>query len=103
MSQSGNMYVPFTSLFEQSILFYSQVLFNELLAVFESTILPTHGITHVPFLVFYFCSLRLSIGENFIEFLWKKIANVKIYNIFRQSCCHYVSSLLIHAHFMPVR
>ncbi|KAI5716371.1 hypothetical protein M8J76_005298 [Diaphorina citri] len=101
----GDSVVPSPLAVKDNVIMWdrTKVLFNELLAVFESTILPTHGITHVPFLVFYFCSLRLSIGENFIEFLWKKIANVKIYNIFRQSCCHYVSSLLIHAHFMPVR
>uniref|UniRef100_A0A8D8LKQ9 RNA polymerase I-specific transcription initiation factor RRN3 n=1 Tax=Cacopsylla melanoneura TaxID=428564 RepID=A0A8D8LKQ9_9HEMI len=81
----------------------TRVLFNELLAVFESTILPTHGLTHVPFLVFYFCSFRLNVAENFVEFLWKKITNRKVYNIFRSSCCLYVSSLLIHGHFIPVR
>ncbi|KAL1450510.1 hypothetical protein WDU94_002866, partial [Cyamophila willieti] len=81
----------------------TRVLFNELLSLFESIILPTHGLTHVPFLIFYFCSFRLNVAENFVEFLWKKITNRKIYNIFRQSCCLYVSSLLIHGHFIPVR
>lgn len=74
-------------------------LFQELLAVFESLILPTYATGHVQYLLFYFLSLDKSakFTAHFLDWLWRKFQNPNTPGIIRQSTVAYVASLLARA------
>ena len=74
-------------------------LYQELLAAFESLILPTYATGHVQYLLFYFLSLDKS-GKStaiFLDWLWRKFQNPNTPGIIRQSTVAYIASLLARA------
>lgn len=55
--------------------------YKTLMAAFENVILPSHNTHHVQFLVFYFCSFKVSIFNIFVLCLYLRILRV-IFNIY---------------------
>ncbi|KFB38508.1 hypothetical protein ZHAS_00005915 [Anopheles sinensis] len=77
-------------------------LFKIMLNQFESHILPTHNTDHVQFLLFYFCSFKLSYAEHFITSLWKNVSNPSMSPVVRQASVGYVASMLARGKFVPL-
>lgn len=68
--------------------------FNILENVFDKVILPSHNTHHVQFLAFYFCSFKSTLGEKFLEFLWKKVKDPNESAVIRQTAVGYIASFL---------
>ncbi|KAM9843202.1 RNA polymerase I-specific transcription initiation factor RRN3 [Aulostomus maculatus] len=77
-------------------------LYRDLLKVFDKLILPTHNSSHVQFLLFYLCSLRLALAEAFLDHLWKVFQNPSQPAVLRQAAAGYLGSFLARAKFIPV-
>ncbi|XP_041134119.1 protein N-terminal asparagine amidohydrolase-like isoform X2 [Polyodon spathula] len=77
-------------------------LYQDLVAVFDKLILPTHASCHVQYVIFYLCSFRLGLAEAFLEHLWKKIQSPSNPAVIRQSAAGYIGSFLARAKFLPV-
>lgn len=87
---------------------------NDLIAVFDSHILPTHATAHTQFLLFRFLALdaeedsdgkgRLSPYTGaFLDWLWKKFQNPNTPGILRQSTVCYIASLVSRGKFVDLR
>ncbi|XP_071797509.1 RNA polymerase I-specific transcription initiation factor RRN3-like [Asterias amurensis] len=79
----------------------ARLLHKHLLQVFDKVILPTHGSSHVQYLLFYFCSFRQAIIESFLEYLWKRFTNPNTPAILRQATASYIASFISRANFLP--
>uniref|UniRef100_A0A2M4BHG3 Putative transcription initiation factor rrn3 n=1 Tax=Anopheles marajoara TaxID=58244 RepID=A0A2M4BHG3_9DIPT len=77
-------------------------LFKIMFKQFETHVLPTHNTDHVQFLLFYFCSFKLSYAEHFISSLWKNVSNPNISPTVRQASVGYIASMLARAKFVPL-
>ncbi|KAJ8680286.1 hypothetical protein QAD02_016073 [Eretmocerus hayati] len=77
-------------------------IYADLLHIFETIILPTHASHHVQFIMFYFCSFKLTVAEAFIKWLWQKVSNPNVAPIIRQSSVSYIASLLARTTYSPV-
>lgn len=78
-------------------------LYQDLLFVFETVIIPTCGAVHLPFVFFYLISFDRNRTEGFLNYLWKKITNVNIAGPIRQSAVYYLTGILSHASFVSTR
>lgn len=78
-------------------------LYQDLLYVFESVIIPTCGPVHLPFVMLYLISFKRNLSDSFMNYLWSKISNVKIAGTIRQSAIYYLAGLLSHASFVSPR
>uniref|UniRef100_A0AAG5DHT5 RNA polymerase I-specific transcription initiation factor RRN3 n=1 Tax=Anopheles atroparvus TaxID=41427 RepID=A0AAG5DHT5_ANOAO len=77
-------------------------LFKIMLTQFETHILPTHNTDHIQFIMFYFCSFKLSYAEHFITSLWKNVSNPNMPPLVRQASVGYVASMLARGKFVPL-
>ncbi|KAF5273907.1 hypothetical protein FQA39_LY01022 [Lamprigera yunnana] len=77
-------------------------LYHEVLSVFDQVILPTYNIHHVPFIMFFLCSLKTSISEAFLNFLWRKVCNPNVASIHRHTAISYIASLIARGSFIPL-
>ncbi|KAL3876380.1 hypothetical protein ACJMK2_034232 [Sinanodonta woodiana] len=80
----------------------TKLLYREMLMIFERIILPTYASCHVQFIMFYLCSIKESICEGFIDYLWKKVQDPNTAAIFRQVAVAYMGSLLARGKFVPL-
>ncbi|KAK3586143.1 hypothetical protein CHS0354_033267 [Potamilus streckersoni] len=80
----------------------TKLLYREMLMIFERIILPTYASCHVQFIMFYLCSIKESICEGFLDYLWKKVQDPNTAAIFRQVTVAYMGSLLARGKFVPL-
>uniref|UniRef100_A0A8D0DI55 RRN3 homolog, RNA polymerase I transcription factor n=1 Tax=Salvator merianae TaxID=96440 RepID=A0A8D0DI55_SALMN len=81
---------------------HTKGLYQDLVAVFDKLILPTHGSCHVQFVMFYISSFRLGVAEAFVEHLWRKLQDPNTPAVIRQASGNYIGSFLARAKFVPV-
>jgi len=77
-----------------------RILYTDILYAFETIILHTHASQYVQYIVFYICSFRFIIVEEFTKWLWEKVTNHNVEPIFQQTAVCYISSLLATASFV---
>lgn len=77
-------------------------LYQDILVVFDKVVLPTYNIHHVPFIMFFLCSLKPTITEAFLNFLWRKVCNPNVASIHRHTAVSYMASLVARASFVPL-
>ncbi|XP_043945109.1 RNA polymerase I-specific transcription initiation factor RRN3 [Protopterus annectens] len=77
-------------------------LYQDLVAVFDKLILPTHASYHVQYFMFYVCSFKLAVAEAFLDHLWKTIQNPMNPALIRQTAASYIGSFLSRAKFVPI-
>lgn len=75
-------------------------IYKDLLFAFDKYVLLTYGPSHVQFLLFYMCSMRVSLAEGFLDYLWKKFNSIKSCSITKQKCAYYLGSLLARAKYI---
>lgn len=80
----------------------TQQIYRDLLAAFDTIILPTHASCHVQFLMFYTCSFKQTLSDAFLDFLWKKFQSPNTSTVIRQNCAAYISSFLARANYISV-
>lgn len=78
-------------------------LFQDFLFVFETVIIPTCGAVHLPFVMLYLIGFERNRAEEFMDYLWKKVENVKIAGPIRQSAVYYLTGILSHASFLDMK
>ncbi|CAH0555911.1 unnamed protein product [Brassicogethes aeneus] len=76
-------------------------LYHDLITVFDKVILPTYNTHHVQFVMFVMCSLKSSITEAFLNYLWKKVCNPCVAPVIRQASVNYIASLIARANYVP--
>uniref|UniRef100_T1JK15 RNA polymerase I-specific transcription initiation factor RRN3 n=1 Tax=Strigamia maritima TaxID=126957 RepID=T1JK15_STRMM len=77
-------------------------LYVDVLFAFNNRVLTTHACSHVPFLLFYMCSMKLALCENTLDALWKKVENPNSPLVVRQMAVNYIASLLTRASFISI-
>jgi len=77
-------------------------LFDDILKVFESNVLPSYATGHVQFIMFYLCSVSSKIQEKFMDYLWKRFTSPNTPSILRQTAIAYIASLIARAKFVDV-
>ncbi|KAK4875405.1 hypothetical protein RN001_011827 [Aquatica leii] len=77
-------------------------LYQDVLVVFDKVLLPTYNIHHVPFVMFFLCSLKPTITEAFLNFLWRKVSNPNVASIHRHTAVSYIASLIARGSFVPL-
>ena len=77
-------------------------LFQQLLAIFESTIMSIHKSKFVQFLIFFAASLHNSFAQSVAEKLLSITLDEKAPNTMRQSAVMYLSSYLSRATFLSL-
>jgi len=75
------------------------VLWRELLSIFHKTILPCEKTNHLPFIMFYLCSLSQAITEAFLDYLWKRVIDSTQPVVIRRAAACYVASFIARAKF----
>ncbi|KAF6029676.1 RRN3 [Bugula neritina] len=78
-------------------------LYLELLSLFEKKILPTDECCHTQYLLFYICSLKPSLADGFMDYLWKKVKNPNEDKIYRIYAISYLASFVVRASYVSVR
>jgi len=78
-------------------------LYEDILRVFETNILPSYATGHVQFVIFYLASLRPKYFPiRFIDYLWKQFVSPSCPSILRQVSIAYIASLIARAKFIDV-
>lgn len=77
-------------------------LYRDLMSIFDKLVLPTHGSSHVQFVLFYLCSFRLAFTEAFLDHQWKILQSPSQPAVLRQAAAGYLGSFLARAKFVPV-
>ncbi|XP_050436123.1 RNA polymerase I-specific transcription initiation factor RRN3-like isoform X2 [Adelges cooleyi] len=77
-------------------------LYQDLLAVFESEILPTYASSHIQYIVYYFVSFKATLSEKFSNYLWKKCCDMSAPSTLRQAAAGYLASFLSRAPFVSI-
>ncbi|ESO12706.1 hypothetical protein HELRODRAFT_187961 [Helobdella robusta] len=77
-------------------------LYLDLLKCFDSLLLTTFKTCHIQFVLFYICSFKSEIAENFAEFLWKKVISPNNEVMYRQLSASYLGSFLSRASYISV-
>ena len=82
-------------------------LWRDLVAVFDSHMLPTSSTAHVQFAVFRFLALDADRGGDtytavFLDWLWKKFGNPNTPGILRQAAVCYIASLVARGKFVSL-
>ncbi|XP_050436461.1 RNA polymerase I-specific transcription initiation factor RRN3-like [Adelges cooleyi] len=80
----------------------ARLLFQDLLAVFESEILPTYASSHIQYVIYYFVSFKPALAEKFSIYLWKKCCDVTAPSTLRQAAAGYLASFLSRAPFVSI-
>ncbi|KAK9513068.1 hypothetical protein O3M35_001342 [Rhynocoris fuscipes] len=80
----------------------TKTLYSTLIKVFETVILPTHGINHVQFLMFYLVSFKPALSISFLQTLWKKVINPSEAPFIRHTSVFYIASILSRAKYISV-
>ena len=78
----------------------SDEVFFSLLRVFSVSILPTHRVQLVPFVLFYVCSLSHTYAESFLRWLLERAFDESVQPALRVSCVSYVQSFVARAAFL---
>ena len=78
----------------------SDEVFFSLLRVFSVSILPTHRVQLVPFVLFYVCSLSHTYAESFLRWLLERAFDEAVQPALRVSCVSYVQSFVARAAFL---
>ncbi|XP_057658400.1 RNA polymerase I-specific transcription initiation factor RRN3 isoform X2 [Diorhabda carinulata] len=77
-------------------------LYFDILHIFDDIILPTYNLHHLQFTMFLLGSFKHSISEAFLNYLWKKVCNLNVAPILRQSAVNYIASLVARGNFIPL-
>ncbi|CAD5123499.1 DgyrCDS11842 [Dimorphilus gyrociliatus] len=81
----------------------AKVIYKDLLFVFDRLILKMWKICHVPFVIFYLCSFKDLLAEDFLDYLWKKVCSPQIETVFRQASASYIASFLARAKYVSTK
>ncbi|XP_005191275.1 RNA polymerase I-specific transcription initiation factor RRN3 [Musca domestica] len=73
-----------------------------LIKAFDNVILPIHNTHHAQFILFYFCSLKQCLGEQFLTSLWDKIKNPNCSAVIRQASVGYMASFLARSKYINI-
>lgn len=74
-------------------------LYNELLNMFETDMLPTHS-QHIQFIMFYMCSFENALAQKFLKFLWAKAISHNISPVIRQAAICYLAGFLARGEYI---
>ncbi|GAB6031841.1 DNA independent RNA polymerase I transcription factor [Chamberlinius hualienensis] len=77
-------------------------LYKELLTEFDKNMILSSGTCHVQFLMFYMCRYHLKLCRGFIDYLWKKVTNVKLPVEVRQSAVSFIGSFIVRHATVPI-
>ncbi|EFA10824.2 RNA polymerase I-specific transcription initiation factor RRN3 [Tribolium castaneum] len=77
-------------------------LYQDILTVFDQSILPTYNTHHVQFVMFVLCSFKTTLTEAFFNYLWKKVCNPNVASVIRQAAVNYIVSFIARATFVPL-
>ncbi|XP_050531899.1 RNA polymerase I-specific transcription initiation factor RRN3-like [Daktulosphaira vitifoliae] len=80
----------------------TKLLYQDLLSVFESEILPTYASSHVQYIIYYFLSFKFILAEKFSCWLWKKCCDVSAPSTIRQAAAGYLASFMSRAPFISI-
>lgn len=72
-----------------------------MISIFDKVILPTYNTHHVQFVMFVLCSIKSSLTEAFLNYLWKKVCNPSVASVIRQASVNYLASLIARAKYVP--
>ncbi|VVC30426.1 RNA polymerase I specific transcription initiation factor RRN3 [Cinara cedri] len=75
-------------------------LYHDLLSVFENEILPTYNSCYIQYVIYYFLSFKMTLADNFSNWLWKKCCDVSSPITLRQAAAGYLASFLCRAPFV---
>lgn len=78
----------------------TSLLYQDLMHIFESVILPTHGWNHTHFVILYLISFKRKLTENFVSHLWTKVTNPNVEPVMREAAVRYLAGFLCHASFI---
>ncbi|VVC30424.1 Hypothetical protein CINCED_3A002920 [Cinara cedri] len=78
----------------------TKLLYHDLLGIFENEILPTYNSSHVQYIIYYLLSFKMTLAENFSNWLWKKCCDVSSPITLRQAAAGYLASFLCRAPFV---
>lgn len=78
----------------------TKLLYHDLLSIFENEILPTYNSSHIQYVIYYFLSFKMTLAENFSNWLWKKCCDVSSPSTLRQAAAGYLASFLCRATFV---
>ena len=78
----------------------SDDVFFSLLRVFSASILPTHRVQLVPFVLLYVCSLSHTYAESFLRWLLERAFDESVQPAVRVACVSYVQSFVARASFL---
>ena len=78
-------------------------IYDQLFSTFESMILPAEGLHHAHFLIFYVCSSKSALCENFLDRLWAKVESPSTPLVLRKSSADYLASFLGKANFVSMK
>ncbi|KAL0266686.1 UNVERIFIED_CONTAM: hypothetical protein PYX00_009163 [Menopon gallinae] len=74
-------------------------LYNELLNMFETAMLPTHS-HHIQFIMFYICSFENTLAQKFLKFLWSKAISPNIPPVIRHAAISYLAGFLARGEYV---
>ncbi|XP_044732243.1 RNA polymerase I-specific transcription initiation factor RRN3 [Chrysoperla carnea] len=80
----------------------TRTMYNDISSLFEGIIMATYDSHHVQFIMFYLCSFKVQLAEGFISLLWKKISNLSLAVVHRQSAVAYLASFLARAAYISL-
>ncbi|KAL3270008.1 hypothetical protein HHI36_009065 [Cryptolaemus montrouzieri] len=81
----------------------TEVLYRDLLQVFDAVILPTYNCHHVQFCWFVLCGFKPILVNSFLDHLWRKVIDPNIPSILRQSSVEYIASLVARASYVTLK
>ncbi|XP_018329477.1 RNA polymerase I-specific transcription initiation factor RRN3 [Agrilus planipennis] len=77
-------------------------LYHDIISSFDKVIFPTYNTHHVQFIIFFLCSLKPSVSEAFLNFLWGKVSSACIAPVHRQTAAAYIGSFLARANYIAL-
>ena len=78
-------------------------LYQDLLKVFESNVMPSYATGHVQYLMFYICGLRPEkFALSLCEWFWRQFISLSTPSISRQTAVAYIASMIARAKYIPV-
>jgi len=78
----------------------TKLFYHDLLSIFESEILPTYNSSHIQYVIYYFLSFKITLAENFSNWLLKKCCDISSPSTLRQAAAGYLASFLCRAPFI---
>ena len=78
-------------------------LYQDMLKVFESNVMPSYATGHVQYLMFYICGLRPEkFALQLCEWFWRQFISLSTPSISRQTAVAYIASMIARAKYIPV-